>query len=176
LQKQYNKSNMVDLPTILPKNFDPKSKVWVYQANRTFTMGEIFELEPLLEDFVANWKSHGAKVKGYATVLYGQFIIIMADETATTVGGCSTDSSVHVIKAIEQMTGVQMFNRTLLAFFIKDKVQTVPQAQLNYALENGLLSMDTLYFNNLVNTKATLETDWLQPISKSWLAQSIKVQ
>ena len=55
---------MVDLPTILPKNFDPLSRVWVYQANRTFTMGEIFELEPLLEDFVANWKSHGAKVKG----------------------------------------------------------------------------------------------------------------
>ena len=68
-------------------------------------MGEIFELEPLLENFVANWKSHGAKVKGYATVLYGQFILIMADETATTVGGCSTDSSVHVIKAIEEMTG-----------------------------------------------------------------------
>jgi hypothetical protein len=100
----------------------------------------------------------------------------MADETATTVGGCSTDSSVHVIKAIEQLTGVQMFNRTLLAFYVKDKVQTVPQAQLNYALENGLLSMDTLYFNNLVNTKATLETEWLQPISKSWLAQSIQVK
>ena len=100
----------------------------------------------------------------------------MADETATTVGGCSTDSSVHVIKAIEQLTGVQMFNRTLLAFFVKDKVQTIPQAQLNYALENGLLSIDTLYFNNLVNTKATLETEWLQPISKSWLAQTLKVQ
>jgi hypothetical protein len=139
-------------------------------------MGEIFELEPLLEDFVASWKSHGAKVKGYATVLYGQFILIMADETATNVGGCSTDSSVHLIKAIEQLTGVQMFNRTLLAFYIKDKVQTVPQAQLNYALENGLLTMDTLYFNNLVHTKATLESDWLQPISKSWLAKTVTVK
>ena len=101
---------MVDLPTILPKNFDPQSRVWVYQANRTFTMGEVFELEPLLENFVDNWQSHGAKVKGYATVLYGQFVLFMADETATTVGGCSTDSSVHVVKAIEQLTGVQMFN------------------------------------------------------------------
>ena len=133
-------------------------------------------MEPLLEDFVASWKSHGAKVKGYATVLYGQFILIMADETATTVGGCSTDSSVHLIKAIEQLTGVQMFNRTLLTFYIKDKVQTVPQAQLNYALENGLLTMDTLYFNNLVHTKATLESDWLQPISKSWLAKTVTVK
>ncbi len=167
---------MVDLPTILPKHFDPASRVWVYQANRTFTMGEVFDIEPLLENFVETWKSHGAKVKGYATVLYGQFIIIMADETTTTVGGCSTDSSVRLIKEIEQLTGVQMFNRTLLAFYIKDKVQTIPQAQVNYAIENGLISMETLYFNNLVNTKAALETDWLQPISKSWLAQTITVK
>ena len=162
---------MVDLPTILPKNFDPKSKVWIYQANRTFTMGEIFELEPLLENFVANWKSHGAKVKGYATVLYGQFILIMADETATTVGGCSTDSSVHVIKDIEKMTGVQMFNRELLAFWVKDKVQTIPMAQVAYALENGILQKDTLYFNNLVANKAEMEANWLQPISESWLGK-----
>lgn len=167
---------MVDLPTILPKHFDPQSRVWVYQANRTFTMGEIFEVEPLLENFVAGWKSHGAKVKGYATVLYGQFVVIMADETATTVGGCSTDSSVHVIKAIEELTGVQMFNRTLLAFYMKDKVQTIPQAQVNYAIENGLLTMETLYFNNLVNTKSSLETEWLIPISKSWLAKTINVK
>ena len=162
---------MVDLPTILPKNFDPKSKVWIYQANRTFTMGEIFELEPLLEFFVANRKSHGAKVKGYATVLYGQFILIMADETATTVGGCSTDSSVHVIKDIEKMTGVQMFNRELLAFWVKDKVQTIPMAQVAYALENGILQKDTLYFNNLVANKAEMEANWLQPISESWLGK-----
>lgn len=167
---------MVDLPTILPKHFDPQSRVWVYQANRTFTMGEIFEVEPLLENFVDGWKSHGAKVKGYATVLYGQFVVIMADETATTVGGCSTDSSVHVIKAIEELTGVQMFNRTLLAFYIKEKVQTIPQAQVNYAIENGLLTMETLYFNNLVNTKSTLESEWLLPISKSWLAKTINVK
>lgn len=167
---------MVDLPTILPKHFDPQSRVWVYQANRTFTMGEIFEVEPLLENFVDGWKSHGAKVKGYATVLYGQFVVIMADETATTVGGCSTDSSVHVIKAIEELTGVQMFNRTLLAFYMKDKVQTIPQAQVNYAIENGLLTMETLYFNNLVNTKSSLETEWLIPISKSWLAKTINVK
>jgi hypothetical protein len=139
-------------------------------------MGEIFEVEPLLENFVDVWKSHGAKVKGYATVLYGQFIVIMADESATTVGGCSTDSSVHVIKAIEELTGVQMFNRTLLAFYVNEKVQTIPQAQVNYAVEHGLLTMETLYFNNLVNTKLALETEWLQPISKSWIAKTITIK
>ena len=161
----------VHLPNILPANFNKESKIWIYQADRIFTMPEIFKIEPHLENFADNWTSHGARVKGFATVLYGQFIIIMADETATTVGGCSTDSSVHVIKEIEQMTGVKLFNRELLAFWVKDKVQTIPMAQLSYALENGLLQNDTLYFNNLVNTKADMEANWLQPISASWLAK-----
>jgi hypothetical protein len=161
----------VDLKTILPTDFHPQSKLWIYQANRTFTMGELFKIEEHLEDFIAQWKSHGAPVKGFATALYGQFIILMADESHTTVGGCSTDSSVHVIKAIEKMTGVQMFNRELLAFWVKDKVQTLPMAQVAYALENEILTKDTLYFNNLVSNKADMESKWMQPISESWLGK-----
>ena len=161
----------VDLATILPANFHPQSKLWIYQANRTFTMGELFQIEEVLENFIESWKSHGAPVKGFGTALHGQFIILMADESFTTVGGCSTDSSVHVIKAIEKMTGVQMFNRELLAFWVKDKVQTIPMAQVAYALENDILQKDTLYFNNLVANKAEMENNWMQPISESWLGK-----
>ncbi len=162
---------LVALPEILPENFSATSKVWIYQSNRLFSMGEVFEIETLLEDFVAQWKSHGAKVKGFATILYGQFIVLMADETQTGVGGCSTDSSVHVIKQIEVLCNVQMFNRELLAFWVKEKVETIPIAQVGYAVENGILKPDTLYFNNLVNHKAEMELKWLQPISESWLAK-----
>lgn len=161
----------VHLPNILPHNFHSSSKVWIYQSNRTFTMSEIFEIETILEDFTNIWKSHGAKVKGYATILYGQFIIIMADETQTGVGGCSTDSSIHIIKDIEKRFQLQMFNRELLAFWIKNKVQTIPMAQVGYAIENGMLEKDSLYFNNLVNTKADMEANWLQPIAESWMAK-----
>lgn len=162
---------IVDLATLLPENFHPLSKVWIYQSNRIFTMGELFQVEELLEQFTENWKSHGAPVKGFGTIIYGQFIVLMADESQTGVGGCSTDSSVHVIKAIEKLTGVQMFNRELLAFLVKDRVQTIPLSQVGYALENGLLQKDTLYFNNLVNNKTAMEKDWLQPIGESWLAK-----
>ncbi|MEI7588421.1 MAG: hypothetical protein WCJ68_02920 [Chitinophagia bacterium] len=162
---------IVDLVTLLPKDFHPLSKVWIYQSNRLFTMGELFQVEELLEQFTDQWKSHGAPVKGFGTIIYGQFVVLMADESQTGVGGCSTDSSVHVIKSIEKLTGVQMFNRELLAFFVKDRVQTIPLAQVGYALENGLLQKETLYFNNLVSNKAAMEKDWLQPIEQSWLAK-----
>jgi hypothetical protein len=136
-----------------------------------FTMAEALDMEPILKDFARSWKSHGDPVKGFVNLFFGRFLVIIADESYTGVSGCSTDSSVRVIKEIEKMTGVQMFNRELLAFWVKDKVQTIPLAQVGYALENGMLSPTTLYFNNLVNNKSAMETDWMQPIQDSWLGK-----
>lgn len=159
--------------TLIPQDFASNSKVWIYQSNRLFTMSEAFELEPLLEDFVEQWKSHGAAVKGYANLFYGQFIVLMADETQATVGGCSTDSSVRLIKQIEQDFKVDMFNRQSLAFVVKDKVQILPINQLNYAIENGFITDETLYFNNLVATKEELVSNWIVPINQSWLINKL---
>ena len=164
----------MNIQEILPEDFHPQSKVWIYQSSRLFGMNEIFEIESMFESFVSIWKSHGAPVKGYANLFYGQFVILMADETATTVGGCSTDSSVHLIKEIEQQFKVDMFNRQTLAFYIKEKVQLLPLAHLNHALENGFIDADTLYFNNLVATKEALLNDWLIPVKQSWLNRKLE--
>ncbi|MFX7025331.1 hypothetical protein ABTI08_20805, partial [Acinetobacter baumannii] len=79
--------------TIIPNDFNDNSRVWIYQSSKLFTLEEAFAIEDMLIQFVSNWKSHGTPVKGYANLLFGQFIILMADETATGVSGCSTDSS-----------------------------------------------------------------------------------
>ncbi len=158
----------------LPAGFDSHSKVWIYQSNRLFSLSEAIQIEDILSNFTENWKSHGAPVKGYANLFFGQFVILMADETATTVGGCSTDSSVHVIKEIEKLFKVNMFDRQLLAFVRKDKIELLPLSQLAYAFENKFISADTIYCNNLVQTKAELENNWLIPVKESWLAKKLQ--
>jgi len=154
---------------LLPADFAGNSRVWVYQAHRLFFLSEALQIEKMLEEFVQDWKSHGTPVKGYANLFYGQFIVLMADENATGVSGCSTDSSVRLIKEIEQKFQVQLFDRLTLAFQVKGKTQMVPMSQLPYALENGLISPDTLYFNNTVQTKEELAAKWLIPVKDSWL-------
>src|SRR5438067_1350979 len=135
---------------LIPKEFADDSRVWIYQCNRLFTISEALQLEELLEEFTTDWKSHGTPVTGYANLFFGQFIILMADETATGVSGCSTDSSVKLIKEIEAMFNVRLFDRQLLAFIVKDQVQLLPLSQLRYAVENEVINADTIYFNNLV--------------------------
>lgn len=139
-----------------------------------FALSEALQVEELLNNFTANWKSHGAEVKGFATLLFGQFIVIMADETATGVSGCSTDSSVRLIKQVEEIFKVNMFDRQALAFIVKDKIQLLPMSQLNYAVENNFINTDTIYFNNTVSTKNELENKWMIAVKESWLAQRLK--
>ncbi|MDP4262016.1 MAG: hypothetical protein Q8941_05740 [Bacteroidota bacterium] len=161
---------------LLDGSFHPGSRVWVYQCNRLFTVNEALQIEELLKEFIRQWHSHGTPVKGEAHLFFGQFIVLVADETATGVSGCSTDSSVRLIKDIEQRFGVNMFDRTTLAFAVKDKVQLLPLSQLQYAFDNGFIDGDTLYFNNLVQTKEELETKWIVPVKESWLKSRVKLK
>ena len=153
----------------LPEDFSLKSRVWIYQSSRLFMLSEAFELEKMLEDFIASWNTHGNPVTGYANLFFGRFIIFMADETSATVSGCSTDSSVNLVKAIEKKFNVDMFNRQLLNFIMRDKIEQIPLAQFDYAVEQGFIKGDTLYFNNTVFNKKELLEKWIIPLRESWL-------
>ncbi len=166
----------LDYLNLLPGEFHGSSRVWIYQSNRLFTVSELLLLEDELSYFTHNWESHGEPVKGFSTVFFGQFIIFMADETATSVGGCSTDSSVRLIKSIESRFQVHLFDRQSLAFLVKDKIQLLPYTQLIYALENGFIKPDTLYFNNTIQTKTDLVKNWIIPLKDSWLKNRIALK
>ncbi|HTJ15042.1 MAG TPA: hypothetical protein VL547_23550 [Dinghuibacter sp.] len=153
---------------LLPNGFSPESRVWIYQSSRPFTLSEALEIEDILNGFTASWQTHGEPVKGYANLLFGQFIVLMAD---TTVSGCSTDSSVRVIKDIEQRFAVNLFDRLALAFVVRDKIQLVPMSQLDYAIKQGFINADTIYFNNIVPSKEEMLAHWMIPVRDSWLAK-----
>jgi hypothetical protein len=165
----------IDYKYLLDGSFHEESKVWIYQASRLFSLSEALEIELMLKDFTARWLSHGTPVKGAAYLFFGQFIILMADEQATGVSGCSTDSSVRLIKEIEKDFGVSMFDRTTMGFVVKDKIELLPMSQLQYAIDNGFISGDTFYFNNLVKTKKELEENWIMQLKDSWLAKRFSI-
>ena len=157
----------------MPSDFNSDSRIWIYQSSRQFQISEAIEIEGRLARFVEQWNSHGVPVKGFGALLFNQFIILVADETDMGVSGCSTDSSVRLMKEIEQMFNVNLFDRQMLAFIIKDKVQLLPLGQLKYAADNHFITAHTLYFNNLVQTKLDFESNWIVPIKDSWLIKKV---
>ena len=159
----------VDIAALLPEGFADESRVWVYQCSRAFIEKEANEVNEQLHHFYANWQTHGAPVKGWAALLFRQFVVVMADETDEAVSGCSTDSSVRVIKSLERQYSVNFFDRMMLTFLVNGKAEMLPFNQVQYAIDKGYINEDTMLFNNIVTTKKELLNNWLVPVKESWL-------
>ena len=142
---------------ILPEN----AKVWVYQANRSFTQEEVWDISDILENFVDRWKSHQRDVKGFGSLYYRRFLVLMADEAAADVSGCSIDSSVKLIKELEQAYQLNFFDRMKVCYKItNDLIGSFPIDQLSNMIDSGKINQDTIVFNNLVYTKKSFEENW----------------
>jgi hypothetical protein len=165
----------LDYKHILPNSFADNSRVWIYQSSRLLSLSEAFEAEDMINKFTEEWQSHGADVEAYGNLFFGQFLVLMADERQAGVSGCSTDASVRFVKSMGERFGVDFFNRTNLAFWLNEKIQVLPMNQLSYAVQNAFINGDTLYFNNLVQTKKELEEAWIIPLKDSWLNKKVSL-
>lgn len=165
-----------DIRAQLPEDFAASSRVWIYQSSRSFDEHELLEIQEQLDHFTQQWQAHGQAVKGWGSVLFAQFVVLMADESRTLVSGCSTDSSVRILQSLERQYSVSLFDRMTLAFWIKDRVQVLPISQLSYGIQQGYIQEDTLFFNNAVLSKQEMENRWLLPVKDSWLMRRINPQ
>ena len=52
---------------LLNEDFDPASRVWIYQSSRLFTISEALQIEEMIDQFSHNWHSHGVPVKATGT-------------------------------------------------------------------------------------------------------------
>lgn len=155
---------MIDY-NLLPNN----SRVWVYQSNQTFTDEQTATLNQKIENFIQGWQSHSHPLHAWGGVKYNRFIILVVDESFEAPSGCSIDSSVAMIKNIEQEFGVNLFDRLNFAYKTnKNEVLSADKEDFAALYANGDIDNNTTVFNNLVQTKADLESKWEIPLGDSW--------
>lgn len=163
----------IEFKEFIPKEFNNESRVWIYQSERAFSQQEALSIIERLKEFSAQWLSHGSAVNSYANLFFDRFIILMADESEVSVGGCSTDASTRFIKQLEKDYATSLFNRQMLAFIVNERIESIPLHSVNQLIEDGMINGDTLYFNNTILTKKALLDDWIIPVRNSWLSSRL---
>ncbi|MFN4234992.1 MAG: ABC transporter ATPase [Bacteroidia bacterium] len=155
---------------MIPINEMPDhSRVWIYQSDRKFSDDEVAAIEQKLADFISNWASHGTPLKASGAVLYNRFLIILADEDSVKASGCSIDKSVAFVKQLEKELKCDFFNRLLIAYKSGDEIKTFHFAEKDELISQGKINDNTIIFNNLIQNKADLLSNWQQRLSESWL-------
>jgi len=152
------------------------SRVWIYQADREFSEAEMPVVKKRLNDFVEKWTSHSKEVKAGFDIRYNRFIIIALDESHVPAGGCSIDSSMHTIQAIEKDFQNPLTNRMNFAFKENGVVKTAGRTEFESLTSAGKIDSATIVFNNLVSLKSELASQWEIPLHQSWHKQLFPVR
>ena len=155
------------------ESLPPASRVWIFQSNRPFTENEMDAINSRLRQFTEQWNVHGIRLNTSYRIDFDQFIVLAADESQETASGCSIDSSVRVLKELEEALGLNLFERNRVVFKMANSYLTLPLSEVKENFLNGILKEDTLTFNNLVKTKGELESEWLVPARETWVRRYI---
>ena len=145
------------------------SRVWVYQCSRKLTEPEIIILNQKAAAFIGSWTAHDNQLKTFFEIRYGIFFVLMVDEKQAAASGCSIDKSVQFIQELERDFNVSFTNRMLFAYRNTDgEISIVSKKEFEQAALSGIISDETIVFNNLAADKSQLESSWEIPFSKSW--------
>jgi len=156
-------------------NISENSRVWIYQSDRPFTTEEEQAITQILHDFTKEWQAHGHALAALAEIFHHQFIVISVDEQIAGATGCSIDKSVHLMKTIETKFNINLFDRFRMAYKSGDDIINCSREEFEERIKNGLITSQTLVFNNLISRRKELETSWNIPLSESWHARVFSV-
>jgi len=149
-------------------NLPDSARVWIYQSNREFNKEELNKINEILKEFNNTWNNHGEGLKSSFIVKHNQFIVLGIDENHHEASGCSIDSSVQVMKKIENEFGVELFDRMKTAFKIGKNINIVSLADFQKYVKAGKINQDTIVFNNMVNTVGDFKLKWEVVANDSW--------
>ncbi|MCB7480209.1 ABC transporter ATPase [Christiangramia sediminis] len=144
------------------------SRVWIYQANRSFTEEELQQISNKLDVFIEKWTAHGANLKASYEIKYRRFITIALDQQLNAASGCSIDASVQFIQQLEREYNVDLLDKMNVSYKQGEFVAYKSLADFRKMAKEKAVSPNTIVFNNLVNNKAEYLSDWEVPASESW--------
>ena len=145
-----------------------ESRVWIYQANRSFTDEEITEIESKLNVFIENWTAHGSDLQSGYLIKYKRFIIISLNQNLNKATGCSIDASVHFIQQLEKEYNVDLMDKMNVSYKQGDFIAYKTLIDFKKMAKDKAVSKNTIVFNNLVTNIAELNENWEVPASESW--------
>jgi len=145
-----------------------ESRVWIYQANRSFSETELEDLKSKLDIFIENWTAHGSDLQAGYTIKYKRFIVLALNQNITNATGCSIDASVHFIQQLEKDYNVDLMDKMNVSYKQGEYIAYKTLLDFKKMAKNRSVSKNTIVFNNLVNNIAEFNENWEVPASESW--------
>lgn len=147
----------------------PHSRVWVFQADRKLNATDVAHIRHNMALFIPTWAAHGNELYGGFEVAENYFLIVGVDESKSPASGCSIDALTHTVKKIAADLKIDFFNRLAITTVnAQNEIELMSMETFKQRIVSGEVTPQTIVFNNLVNTKADLSSNWKTEAKNSW--------
>lgn len=144
------------------------SRVWIYQASRSFSEEELEQVQYQLDNFIKDWTAHGSDLRAGYEIKYKRFIVLGLDQSLNAASGCSIDASVHFIQELEKQYNLELLDKMNVSYKQGEFVAYKPLADFKKMAKQKAVSKNTIVFNNLVTNKHEYLNHWEVPAQDSW--------
>lgn len=150
------------------------TKVWIYQSSRLLSDAEVKQISKDLATFIKNWNAHGILLTSSFEIKHNFFIILMVDESVTSASGCSIDSSIRIIKQLEQKYNLDLFNRFNTVWRNEGLLEISNKNEFQELVSAKKIKPETIVYNNTVLNLKDLEKNWEITFKESWHSRFFK--
>ncbi|MGQ9896641.1 MAG: hypothetical protein ACUVR8_03635 [Acidobacteriota bacterium] len=149
-----------------------RSRVWVFTTATPLTDDLAMSVEAQLQAFVADWMSHGRRVRGGFALCDRRFILVAADETSNDVSGCSIDGMFRAVLTAVSQAGVSLADTADIAYRGPDGVELVDRPTFRRLVREGVIQPNTPVFDGAIRTLGEVRAGrWERPFAESWHAE-----
>lgn len=151
------------------------ARIWIYQADRPLSEQEVKLINEAGKSFIDQWNAHGNPLKGSLKIYDYRFVILGVDQGFNEASGCSIDGSVNFIKSLQEQfsknESISFLESGLVAFKKGNNIELIDFRNIKNKIKEGVITPDTLTFNNRIEQKSQLDNEWMIPARDSWMGK-----
>ena len=150
------------------------SRVWIYQADGVVPDAAVDTVRSSIQRFTTDWTSHNVMLKAAGDLIHQRFVVLAVNEMHAGVSGCSIDASVQFMRDLGSQLGMDFMDRLNFAYVTAtNEIRAVHKDALAELYRSGEINDQTLFFDNLVNTRDDFESRWMVPLGESWMKRLV---
>ena len=145
------------------------AKIFLYPSNKKLHESLFKEINLKAQHFVKNWREKH-NIEANYTIKYQRFIII-AIHPNKPITTAIIDELIGFIFSLQLEYDLELLDKLNVCFKQGEYVQYKDVKEFKKLIKNKSVTPKTIVFNNLINTKEELETDWELPAEDTWYSR-----
>lgn len=148
------------------------ARTWVFGADPALSPEASAKLLAEVDEYLAQWKAHGAPLTVGRTLTEGRFLTIAVDQSTAGASGCSIDGMFRVLQQLERPLGVALVAGGRVYYRDgKSVIQCVNRDEFGARAAGNAVTRDTIVYDTTVGTLGAWRGRFSLPANASWHAQ-----